>query len=299
MYHYGHFFILLDLCITLCNTICSEGNEMNKLRWENLHPQVNQINWDHIVVSISGGKDSAVLLDYATKHFPKSIITCVHAIIDIDWEETLPTVKSQAALYEIPLITVQAVNIRGETNGFLKQLTSPRVNRKTKEVGEYKFPGPNNTRWCTSSLKIGPIDKYVRSLPGKTLVMIGERREESPQREKLTAFRPDSKNSKRGRYVVKYSPLLDYKIDEIWDIIHANDIPIHPCYSWGVSRASCAICIFSSDNEIRIAHKKAPHIVKKYIAAEKAIKHSFRYKPATKKRGPIKKTIEDIINEAS
>ena len=50
---------------------------------------------DHVIVSISGGKDSSVLMQYAVDNFPKEKLVCVHAKIDIDWKETIPVVEAQ------------------------------------------------------------------------------------------------------------------------------------------------------------------------------------------------------------
>jgi len=255
---------------------------------------INQTNWDKIVISISGGKDSSVLMKWAIDNFPKEKLVCVHAEIDIDWDETIPIVKEQCKYFDLPLVIVKAIDKNGKEKGFIDQLTAPRVNRKTGAIGEYQFPSMSN-RWCTSVLKTGPIDKYCRSLKGNVLVLIGERREESSQRAKLEAYRPDLKNSKAGRNIVKYSPILDLLENEVWEIINKNNIPKHPCYQLGVSRASCAICIFSSDKEIAIAANHAPHIVKRLIDAENKIQHSYKYKPATKKRGAIKESINDIL----
>lgn len=251
---------------------------------------------DHVVVSISGGKDSSVLMKYAVDNFPKEKIVCVHAEIDIDWDETMPVVREQCEYFGLPLVVVKAVDKNGADKGFLSQLLSPRVDRKTGEIKEYMVPDMAN-RWCTSMLKTGPIDKYCRSLKGKVLCLIGERREESPNRAKLEAWRPDIKNSsdKKGRYIVKYSPILDLLETEVWDIINKNEIPTHPCYSWGVSRASCAICIFSSNKEIAIAAERAPHIVKDYIKAEAKISTTFRYKRATKTKPERKISLVDIL----
>jgi 3'-phosphoadenosine 5'-phosphosulfate sulfotransferase (PAPS reductase)/FAD synthetase len=251
---------------------------------------------DQVIVSVSGGKDSAALMQYAIENFPKDKLVCVHAKIDIDWNETLGVVQAQVKHYGLPLVIVEAVDKAGNPKGFLSQLTSPRVDRKTGETKEYQFPSMGQ-RWCTSMLKVGPIDKYARSLKGNVLVLIGERREESSQRAKLEAWRPDVENSKTGRVVVKCSPILDLTEAQVWAIIEKNNIPTHPCYSWGVSRASCAICIFSSDKEILLAAKHAPEIVAKYIAAESKIKHAFRYKPATKTRPEQKLTVADILKK--
>ncbi len=263
----------------------------NKLNGETVFKKFDP---EHVVISISGGKDSAALMQWAVNTFPKEKLVCVHAVIDIDWSQTVQVVKDQCSHFDLPVKFVEAVDKTGAPQGFLSILNSPRIDRKTGEAKENQFPDMGN-RWCTSRLKIAPIDKFVRTLKGRVLILIGERREESSQRAKLEAWRPDEQNSKSGREVVKYSPILDLTEAEVWKVIDDNKIPKHPCYSWGVSRASCAICIFSSNKEIALAAKHAPEIVAKYIEAEKKIKHTFRYKPATKKREEQKLTIESIL----
>mgnify|MGYP003629510929 CR=1 FL=1 len=254
---------------------------------------------DHVIVSISGGKDSTVLMleaEIMKAQMPNAKFHYVHAVIDIDWDETMEVVQAQCDHFGVELITVQAVDKKGNKKGFIDQLLSPRVNRKTKEVGEYLVPNMAN-RWCTSILKTGPIDKFARTLKGNVLVMIGERAQESRQRAALESWRPDDKNTLKdgSRNVVKFSPILDMPETEVWNLINANAIPTHPCYSWGVSRASCAICIFSSNKEIALAAEKAPGIVKKYILAEESLSTTFKYKPATKTRPEMKISLSDIL----
>jgi len=256
---------------------------------------------DHVIVSISGGKDSTVLMIRAAemqKQIPHATFHYVHALIDIDWKETKEIVKAQCAHFGVDPVFVVAVDKDGNEKGFLDQLTADRIDRKTGEKKEYMVPDMAN-RWCTSILKTGPIDKYARQLKGNVLVMIGERAEESTQRAKLEAWRPDHKNTKKdgSRVVVKFSPILEMLEDQVWSEIYAYKAPIHPCYSWGVSRASCAICIFSSNKEIAIAAERAPEIVAEYIRAEESISTTFRYKKATKTRPEQKISITDILEE--
>lgn len=258
------------------------------------HQELDKTNWDHVIVSVSGGKDSSVLMAWAVANFPKEKLVCVHAVIDIDWKETISVVREQAKFFDLPLIEVQAKHADGSDKGFLSVLSKKRVSRKTGEEKEAKFPDMCN-RWCTSELKIAPIDKYVRTLKGNILVLIGERAEESVQRSELDPWRPDQKLSVNGRKVVKHSPILEMLETDVWSIIKSSGVPVHPVYSWGVSRASCAICIFSSDKEIAIAYEKAPEIVSRYINTELKIEHSFRYKPETKKRPALKVRIVDIL----
>ena len=251
-----------------------------------------------IVICVSGGKDSSVLLWWAKNNFPIEKLVAVHAVIDIDWPQTKRVVEKQCRQMGIPLIFVQAQFADGTEKGILSKLTAPRIDRKTGEAKENLWPDALN-RWCTAEMKIAPIHKYVRSLIGKIGVLIGERRQESNQRAKLEAWRPNEKLSKSGRVVVDCSPILDLTEDEVWSIIDKNKIIKHPCYEWGVSRCSCAICIFSKDAEILIAKEKAPKLVDQILEAEKKISHTFRYKKATKSRPATKETIADILKKAS
>lgn len=265
---------------------------------------------DHIIVSISGGKDSTVLMIQAQelqKKMPNTTFHYVHAVIDIDWSVTKSVVEAQCAHFGVEPIFVQAVNKDKKKIGFLDILTRKRIDRKTGEEKEYMVPDMGN-RWCTSSLKTGPIDKYARALRGNVLIMIGERWEEGETadgkknasgRSELEFWRPDHKlDLKNGeRKVVKCSPILPMREPEVWAAIEASGAPVHPCYSWGVKRASCAICIFSSDKEIRIAAEKDPEIVKAYIEAEGKISTSFRYKKATKTKPEQRISIADILEK--
>ena len=253
--------------------------------------RVASVNWDKVVVSVSGGKDSSVLMAWALRHFPIEKLICVHAKIDIDWKETVPVTESQCEYLGLPLVVVQANHADGSVKGFLSKLVAPRKKRDGTIV-ENQFPDMS-CRWCTSELKVAPIDKFINTMTGNILVLVGERAEESTERANMETYRVDLENSKRK--VVKYSPIHSLLETEVWEVINEMGLPVHPVYSWGVSRASCAICIFSSNKEIAIAYERAPEIVNAYMEAESKISHTFRYKKATKKAPEQKLTVREIL----
>ena len=263
------------------------------------HKQIEKVNWNHIIVQVSGGKDSAVLLDYAVKTFGKDKIIAMHCIIDLDWPETRHIVKEQCNQHQVRLIEVQAVDKSGNKKGILDHITSLKKDRKTGELKENQWPDKTN-RWCTSLFKQGPSEKWIRNnCKGNILNLTGERREESPDRAKLDYWEVKKSckvtNQNLNRRLVYYRPLLDMTLAWVWAVIEDNKLIEHPAYALGMSRAGCAICIFSRPNEIKIAANNAPDIVRKMIEAEDKIEHSFRYKRATKKSKAIKISIKDIL----
>lgn len=249
---------------------------------------------DHVLVSISGGKDSCALIQYAIDNYPKEKIVLMHAVIDIDWDETIPTCKAQAEFFDLPLVFTQAQDKTGKKIGILDVLVRP---KKSKGVEVENMWPSMDCRWCTAAFKRDAMNKVITKYKGIVHVLQGERAEESEDRANLPDFEMCDRTSTKTRTVFRTHPIKPCSEREVWAVINENGIPKHPAYDLGCSRASCAVCVFSSDKEIAIAGKHAPHIVAKMIKAERKISTTFRYKPATKTRPAMKITIEDILRK--
>jgi DNA sulfur modification protein DndC len=266
-------------------------------------PEIKIFNQDadHVIVSISGGKDSSMLMQYALDNYPLEKLYFVHAVIDIDWDETKQVVIDQCIHFGVAdkLHFVQAIDKNKKLIGFVDILSRKKIERKTGNEVDNMFPSMD-CRWCTSSLKTGPINKFARTLSGKVVILIGERHEESDKRAELEAIRFIESESIKTRQVYQLSPILPCSEREVWSCIKENKIPVHPCYDLGVSRASCAICIFSKDAEIAIAGNHAPHIVARLVKAERKLSTTFRYtKPTKKNPSGLKITIEEILKKTN
>lgn len=246
-----------------------------------------------IVVSTSGGKDSAALKKWAVDQFGAERIEAVHAYIDLDWHETLPTVEKQCQELGIKLTVVERDDkasildllLRGQMSA-VKDEFGKSIKKAGKVVREWvqkKWAG-TSTQWCTSQAKIVPLDKYCKSLGDNVLVLIGERADESNRRARKHVWHVEAQKS--GKKLVKCSPLYDYTLEQIWEM--HEGVTRHPIYALGHTRASCAICIYSRDTEIALAARHAPDIVARYLVAEKQVKHSFR---------PDGRTIATILRE--
>ncbi|MEJ5154651.1 phosphoadenosine phosphosulfate reductase family protein [Gluconobacter wancherniae] len=112
-------------------------------------------------------------------------------------------------------------------------------------------------RWCSASLKVDVADRALRGqdrfLNRRTLVVTGERAEESPARARYAAFEPhrtDTRNGpRRRRHVDHFRPVHAWSEAEVWAIPKRwHVMPAFP-YQLGFSRLSCAFCIFGNADQ--------------------------------------------------
>ena len=106
--------------------------------------------------------------------------------------------------------------------------------------------------WCSGSLKTQVEGKLYSGISEmsqgvKLLVVSGERRQESPGRSKYNEMEVHRTNAtvKARRLVHQWRSVIDWKEEEVWEIIKRWRIAPHPCYAAGWSRCSCTMCIFS------------------------------------------------------
>lgn len=232
--------------------------------------------YDHIVVAFSGGKDSlACLLHLLEQGVDRRKIELWHHRIDgtespfMDWPVTESYCEAIAAHFAIPLF------FSWKEGGFEQEML--RNNAPTAPIhfqapdGLYstgglgplgtrgKFPqvsGNLAVRWCSAYLKIDVAASALRNDPrfrnAKTLVITGERAEESPGRAKYATFEPhkaDRRSGKHARHIDHWRPVHSWEEKQVWEIIQRHHINPHPAYWLGFGRVSCQKCIFGSPNQ--------------------------------------------------
>jgi len=260
---------------------------------------INILDYDFYIVAFSGGKDSTACFLHLLDHgVDISKIELWHHDIDgggetfMDWEITHDYCQAFGDAFDVP------VYYSWREGGFKRellredQLLAPAVfqdeNFKLHKVGgthgkkntRRKFPqvSPDlRVRWCSPALKIDVCARAIANLDrfrGKrTLVISGERGEESPGRANYAIFEPDRTDLRNGkrytRHVDRWRPIRDWTEKQVWQIIERYLVRVHPAYYLGYSRVSCKFCIFGNANQFASSFFISPSIGLELVQLEK------------------------------
>lgn len=236
----------------------------------------------HLLVSISGGKDSDAMTRqvvgwWRQQQFAGSVELLHCDVGRMEWDQTLPHCRALASELGLPL-AVERHSKRDLIDGIWRRM----------EVRPDAPPFPSSAaRWCTSDYKRAVADRYIRNRwqsDSQVIQCIGYRRDESAARAK----KPDWVERKAAsavtlnRRVVDWHPILSMSLEDVWatlgytlgelasiqsdvrsyrqmvsntlsdvlQYIHQRGFNAHPAYALGNERLSCALCVLGSRNDL-------------------------------------------------
>lgn len=237
---------------------------------------VKLADYDIILLSTSGGKDSQAMMDFvigrAIVEGVHSRVIAVHADLGrVEWKGTKELVQKQCDHYEIPLTVVSR-----EKGDLLAQV-------------EQRGMWPDNkNRYCTSDQKRDQISKVYTRITRefqernstarqiRILNCMGLRGQESPARAKKDAISRNKRASNGKRLVMDWLPIHSWLVEQVWDVIKTSKCPYHYAYDLGMPRLSCVFCIFSSKAALIVAGHENRELLEDYVRIEKKIDHTFR-----------------------
>ena len=140
-----------------------------------------------------------------------------------------------------------------------------------------KFPSPAQ-RQCTSDLKRGPIQTWIRRNVSDPVVVncMGIRADESPARAKKRKLCRDRKQTNSKRTVWNWLPIHDWSEKQVREYLAARDIPLHPVYRY-LHRFSCRVCIYMSRDDLKSVATNDPEAFQRIADLEREI--GFTMKP--------------------
>ncbi len=253
-----------------CDDVLTEGTSVPLDAIELLR------NGAHLVLSISGGKDSQAMSEYLIRLRKKEGWTgevhFVHADLGrAEWGITEQFVTEYAARKGIPLHVVKHTKF---------DLIEGIRHRMETRPDVPPFPS-SAARYCTSDWKRSPIDKWIRNQwPADAMVVcaIGMRAGESPARAKrsIISYREAASATTKNRDVYDWLPIHDWAENDVWETIYDSDCISHPAYTLGNERLSCALCVLGSVNDLLNGAINNPDTYRELCQIEMESGFSFR-----------------------
>lgn len=239
-------------------------------------PYVDLSDYDHIVLCMSGGKDSiACLLNLIDMGVDLNRVELWHHDVDgregsslMDWPFMAEYNRKLAAAFGLPIyFSWLDGGFEGEMlkeNSYSRPhhietpdglTTLERDTNRAKPGTRLKFPQVSanlQTRWCSSALKIDlgrrALTNQQRFDGKRVLFITGERRTESPNRALYQQLEPhfcDRRGGRKARHVDSWRPVLHWPEDQVWDALERHNVIAPVPYRLGWGRSSCMKCIFN------------------------------------------------------
>jgi 3'-phosphoadenosine 5'-phosphosulfate sulfotransferase (PAPS reductase)/FAD synthetase len=206
-----------------------------------------------LIVPVSGGKDSQVVLSLALQEIKRTTqpLVCVHQNTGYDHPNTYAQIEAMEKFYGV--VVEHTHNEFGGMFGFLEQA---------------KYFPANGARGCTERLKQKPFLNWLQTKgfnKDNCEIWFGMRADESAARNNKYGARSASEqmmlsdvspfygSNKELRetvaFIPTFLPILDWTTEEVFEHIKEEGAPLNELYGKGHNRVGCYPCLLARKSE--------------------------------------------------
>lgn len=215
----------------LTNYFLTHTKDKVDMEKEKLKGYLQSSEYDEIIISISGGKDSTV-----AEHMVRGI----------------------CKPYNTRILFGNTTNETHYTYNYVKKMYGDRLEIANPKEGfnqwvvKNRFIPTRFTRACCSIFKEGNITPYLDSNK-KLLHICGIRRDESQTRSQYTQLRKGKwEDNKAQQNWNMYLPIIEFDDLDVWSYLFYYAIPFNKLYKFGYNRVGCTNCPYRSDYELKL-----------------------------------------------
>lgn len=208
---------------------------------------------DEIIVSFSGGKDSQVVLDLATRALSPSFFSVVYSDTGYELPSSLELYTETQQHYhkKYPKLKFDLTKNHQDIMYYWENMGAP----------------SRMHRWCCSVMKTAPLYRYLKNRAGRekqprVLVFEGVRAEESTRRSEYLRIG----SSVKHRGVINARPIFNWNNTEVYLYILRRGLPFNRAYREGLSRVGCVLCPYSTGWSEHIVMRQYPSAMEPFVA---------------------------------
>lgn len=218
---------------------------------------VERLRGRRVVLSVSGGKDSAA----ASLYLRELGIEHDRVFADTGWEHPLT--------YEY---------LRGPLTAKLGPIHEVRSAESFEQLVRKKGIFPDRTkRFCTTLLKVQPIEAFIASFDEEIVNAVGIRRDESRARSNAAEW-----EWSKSLDCEVWRPIASWSIDDVKAIHKRHGLAPNPLYAMGASRVGCWPCIHARKSEILLVAETDPERIALIRTIEQEVTADARARAAAK-----------------
>lgn len=149
------------------------------------------------------------------------------------------------------VLTLDTGRLHPETYRFIEQVRThfgieiqlafpeaPAIEALVRQKGLFSFYSEGHGE-CCGIRKVAPLKRGLLSFRAW---MTGQRRDQSPTRSAVPVVELDAAHTGRTGPLVKWNPLAEWSLAEVWNYIHDQGLPYNPLHDQGFISIGCEPC---------------------------------------------------------